>query len=242
MLDRVRARRRLPASRASGPPRSEPASSTGSVPWPPGVLEVDPEPAREPRNRSERQFQDRLGGESPPIRPRPGRSGQCARAVIRTRRGPGRRRDRRGSARPRGATFAPGCPAVNGAPRRCARFTPPRPGGRVDKTVGTQPARLGVSCKTQSGILGETGATEELGAVQAPRRRWRLLRGVLEPDGGLAARCSRHPGRRRGRRRRRLQRQLQQLVDPRHVVHLDRPPAAPRPPPRPPHARSSAAG
>ena len=33
----------------------------------PGVLEVDPEPAREPRNRSERQLQDRPPGESLPI-------------------------------------------------------------------------------------------------------------------------------------------------------------------------------
>ena len=61
-----------------------------------------------------------------PIRPmRTGRNPHAPR--------PGHRRDRRGPARPRGATFAPGCPAVNGRRAGARRFTPPRPGGRVDK-------------------------------------------------------------------------------------------------------------
>ena len=55
----------------------------------PGVLEVDPEPAREPRNRSERQLQDRPPGESLRIGsgaadPANARGPESARAAART--------------------------------------------------------------------------------------------------------------------------------------------------------------
>lgn len=85
----VRARRRLQPAEPAGRLVRSRRHRPGSVPWPPGVLEVDPEPAREPRNRSERQFQDRLGGRKSsvsaarPIRPmRTGR--ESARASPRT--------------------------------------------------------------------------------------------------------------------------------------------------------------
>ena len=121
-----------PASRASGPPRSKSTSSTGSVPWPSGVLEVDPEPAREPRNHSERQFQDRLGGESLPIRPRPGRSGQCARAGVRTRRGPDAA-ELGADPRDLEERLRPGWPLqVKGTAQvRTVRATAPGPTGRI---------------------------------------------------------------------------------------------------------------
>ena len=55
----------------------------------PGVLDVGPEPARESRNRSERQSQDRLRGESLPNRQRTDQI-----RPIRTWRNPPRAADR----------------------------------------------------------------------------------------------------------------------------------------------------
>ena len=69
--------------------------------------------------------------------------------------------------------LSPRRPCSERAPRRCARFAPPRPGGRVDN--GGTTGQVGGKLQDASGILGEAGATDEPGVVQAPRRRRRRL-------------------------------------------------------------------
>ena len=134
---RVRARRRLqpaePAGRLVRSQRHRPAAYHG----PQACSKSTRSPLESHEIAQSGSFQDRLGGESLPIRPRPGRSGQCARAGIRTRRGPDAAEL---GADPRDIEerlSPPADPAGERRPRRRARFAPPRPGGRVDNSGTT---------------------------------------------------------------------------------------------------------